>query len=117
LGEQGNALILHNFGGHRSSCASTTAIENTDNRYPIDDLEKRKKCRIVMLVLGILKTVVYGLVRPFVEETLFNSHPISKVYAIVHVDRVTPGHRRSNLEYLGENGEYILEKNIGCHVL
>jgi hypothetical protein len=38
LAELGNALILHNSGGHHSSCASTTAIENDENRYHIDDL-------------------------------------------------------------------------------
>jgi hypothetical protein len=37
LGEQENALVLHSPGGHRSICASTTAIENDDTRYPIDD--------------------------------------------------------------------------------
>jgi hypothetical protein len=49
--------------------------------------------------------MAYGLARPFVEETLFNSHPILKGYAIVHVDRIKHGHRRSKLEYPGENGE------------
>jgi hypothetical protein len=46
LSEQGNALVLHNPGGHRSSCASTTAIKNDDNCYPIDDLEESKECRL-----------------------------------------------------------------------
>jgi hypothetical protein len=91
LAEQGNALVLHNPGGHRSSCASTTTIENDDNRYPIDDLEKSKKCRLVTPVLGIQRTVVYGLARPFIEGTLFNSHPIPMGYAIVLMDRVKHG--------------------------
>jgi hypothetical protein len=52
-----------------------------------------------------------------VEGTLFNSHPIPKGYAIVLVDRVKPDHRRSKSEYFGENGEWKLGKNIGCHVL
>ncbi len=110
-------MVLHNPGGHRSSCASATAIKNDDNRYPIDDLEESKECRLVTPVLGIPRTVAYGLARPFVEGTLFNSHPIPKGYAIVLVDRVKPGHRRSKLEYPGENGEWKLGKNIGCHVL
>jgi hypothetical protein len=105
LAEQGNALVLHNPGGHHSSCASAIAIENGDNIYPIDDLEKTKECRLITPILVILRTVVYGLARPFVEGTLFNSHPIPKGYAIVHVDRVKPGHRRSKLEYPEENGE------------
>jgi hypothetical protein len=100
LAEQGNVLVLHNPGGHHSNCASATAIENDDNRYPIDDLEESKECRLVTPVLGIPRTVEYGLVRPLVEGTLFNSHPIPKGYAIVHMDRVKPGHRRSKLEYL-----------------
>jgi hypothetical protein len=104
LAKQGNALVLHSPGGLRSSCASTTAIENDDNCYPIDDLEESKECRLVMPVLGILRIVAYGLARPFVEGTLFNSHPIPKGYAIVLVDRVKPGHCRSKLEYPGENG-------------
>jgi hypothetical protein len=49
--------------------------------------------------------MVYGLARPFVEGTLFNSHPILKGYAIVLMDRVKPGHRISKMEYPGENGE------------
>jgi hypothetical protein len=57
------------------------------------------------------------MARPFVEGTLFNSHPIPKGYAIVHVDRVKPGHCRSKLEYPGENGEWKLGNNVGCHVL
>jgi hypothetical protein len=61
--------------------------------------------------------VAYGLARPFVEGTLLNSHPIPKEYVIVLVDRVKPGHPRSELEYPGENGEWKLGKNIGCHVL
>jgi hypothetical protein len=61
--------------------------------------------------------VAYGLARPFVEGTLFNSHPIPKGYAIVHVDRVKPGHRRSKLEYPEENGEWKLGKNVGSHFL
>jgi hypothetical protein len=105
LAEQGNALVLHNPGGHRSSCASVTAIKNDDNRYPIDDMEESKECRLVTPVLGITRTVVYGLARPFIQLTLFNSHPIPKGYAIVHVDKVKPGHRRSKLEYPRENGE------------
>jgi hypothetical protein len=117
LDEQENALVLHNPGGHRSSYTSATDIKNHDNRYPINNLEESKDCRLVMPVLGIPRTMAYGLARPFVEETLFNSHPIPKGYAIVHMDRVKPSHRRSKLEYPGENVECILEKNVGCHVL
>jgi hypothetical protein len=98
-------LVLHSPDGHHSSCASATAIENDKNRYPIDDLKENKQCRLVMHVLGIPKIVAYGLARPLVEGTLFNSHPIPKGYIIVLVDRVKPGHRRSKLEYPGENGE------------
>jgi hypothetical protein len=98
-------LVLHNPGGHCSSCASSTAIENDDNRYPNDDLEESKQCRLVMPILGIPRTMEYGLARPFVEGTLFNSHIIPKGYAIVLVDRVKPSHHRSKLEYLGKNGE------------
>jgi hypothetical protein len=105
LGEQGNALVLHSPSGHHSNCAPATAIENDDNRYPIDDLEESKECRIVTSILGIPRTMVYGLARPFVEGTLFNSHPIPKGYAIVLMDRVKPGHRISKMEYPGENGE------------
>jgi hypothetical protein len=57
--------------------------------------------------------VAYGLARPFVEGTLFNSHPIPKGYAIVLVHRVKSGHRRRKMEYLGENGEWKLGKNVG----
>jgi hypothetical protein len=117
LAEQGNALVLHNPGGHRSSCASVTAIENDDNRYPIDDLVESKECRLITPVLGIPRIVAYGLARPFVEGTLFYSHPIPKGNAIVLVDRVKPDHHRSKLEYPGENGECKLQKNVGCHVL
>jgi hypothetical protein len=117
LAEQGNALVLHNPSGHHSSCVSTTAIENDDDRYPIDDLEESKECRLVTPILGIPRIVVYGLAGPFIEGTLFNSHPIPKGYAIVLVDRVKPGHRRSKLKYPKENGEWKLGKNIGCHVL
>jgi hypothetical protein len=74
LAEQGNALVLHSPGGHRSSCASATPIENNDNNYPIDDLEEIKECRLVMPILGILRIVVFGFARPFIEGTLFNSH-------------------------------------------
>jgi hypothetical protein len=88
-------LVLHNPGGHRSSCASAAAIENDDNHYPIDDLEESKECTLVTPVLGIPRTVAYGLAGPFIEGTLFNSQTIPKGYAIVHVDRVKPGHRRS----------------------
>jgi hypothetical protein len=105
LAKQGNALVFHSLAGHRSSCASVTDIENDDNRYPIDDLEERKECRLVTPVLGIPRIVAYGLARPFVEGTLFNSHPIPKGYAIVLVHRVKSGHRRRKMEYLGENGE------------
>jgi hypothetical protein len=49
--------------------------------------------------------MAYGLASPLVEGTLFNSHPIPKGYAIVFVDRVKLDHRRSKLEYPGENGE------------
>jgi hypothetical protein len=110
-------LVLHSPSGYRSSYASATAIENDDNCYPIDDLEERKQCRLVTPVLGIPRTMAYGLARPFVEGTLFNSHPIPKGYAIVLVDRVKNGHRRSKLEYPGENGERKIGKNIGCHIL
>jgi hypothetical protein len=95
---------LHNPGGHHSSCASATAIENDENRYPIDDLEN-KECRLPTPVLGILRTMAYGITRPLVEGTLFNSHPIPKGYATVLVDKVKPVHHRSKLEYSGENGE------------
>jgi hypothetical protein len=98
-------LVLHIPGGHCSSCVSTTIIENDENRYPIDDLEESKQCRLVTHVLGIPRTVAYGLARPLIEGTLFNSHPIPKGYAIVLVDRVKSDHRRSKLEYTGENGE------------
>jgi hypothetical protein len=117
LAKPGNALVLHSPSGQCSSCASTAATENNDNRNPIDDLEESKECRLVMLVLGIPRTVAYGLARPFVEETLFNSHPIPKGYAIVLVGRVKLHHHRSKLEYPGENGEWKLGKNIGCHIL
>jgi hypothetical protein len=117
LAEQGNALVLHNPDEHRSSCASTTITENDDNPYPIDDLEESKECRLVTPVLGIPITMVYGLARPFIEGTLFNSHPMPKGYAIVLVDKVKPGHCRSKLGYPGENGESKHGKNIGCHVL
>jgi hypothetical protein len=117
LAELGNALVLHSPGGHHSSCTSATAIENDDNHYHIDDLEESKECRLVTSVLGIPRIVAYELARPFVEGTLFNSHPISKGYAIVLMDRVKPGHHRSKLEYPGENGEWKLRKNIGCHIL
>jgi hypothetical protein len=76
LTKQGNALVLHSPGGHRSNCASATTIENDDTRYPINDLEESKECRLVTPVLGIPRIVVYGLARPFVEGTLFNSQPI-----------------------------------------
>jgi hypothetical protein len=70
-----------------------------------------------MPVLGISRTVAYGLARSLVEGTLFNSQSIPKGYAIVPVDRVKPDHCRSKLEYPGENGEWKLGKNVGCHVL
>jgi hypothetical protein len=117
LAEQGNALVLHNPSGHHSSCTSATATENDDNRYHIEDLEESKECRLVTPVLGIRIIVKNGLVSPLVEGTLFNSHPIPKGYAIVLVDRVKPNHSRSKLEYPGENGEWMLRKNVGCHVL
>jgi hypothetical protein len=117
LAKQGNALVLHSPGGHRSSCAFATAIENDDNHYPIDDLEESKECRLIMPVLGIPRTVAYGLARPFIEGTLFNSHPIPKGYSIILMDRVKPSHHRSKLEYPEENGEWNLGKNVGCHVL
>jgi hypothetical protein len=116
LAENGNALVLHNPGGHHSSCTSATTIENDDNRYPIDDLEESKDYRLVTPFLGILRIVAYGLARPFIEGTLFNSHLIPKGYATVHVDKVKPSHRRSKLEYPKENGEWKLRKNVGCHV-
>jgi hypothetical protein len=108
---------VHIPSGHRSSCASASAIENDDNRYPIDDLEETKECRFVMPVLDIPRTVAYGLARPFIEGDLFNSHPIPKGYSIVHVDKVKPGLRRSKLEYPRDNGECKLGKNVGCHIL
>jgi hypothetical protein len=98
-------LVLHSPGGHRSSCASATAIENDENHYPIEDMEESKECRFVTPVLGISRIVAYGLTSPLVEGTVFNSHPIPKGCAIVLVDRVKPDHRRSKLEYPGENGE------------
>jgi hypothetical protein len=116
LVEQENALVLHNPGGHRSSCPFVTAIENDGNCYLIDELEESKECRLTMYVLGIPRTMAYGLARPFIEGTLFNSHPIPKGYVIVHVDRIKSGHRRSKLEYPGENGEWRLGKNVDCHV-
>jgi hypothetical protein len=58
LAQQGNALVLHNPSGHRSSCASTTAIENDENRYPTDDLEESKEYRLVTHILGILRNQV-----------------------------------------------------------
>jgi hypothetical protein len=70
-----------------------------------------------MSVLGIPNIVAYGLARPLVEGTLFNSHPIPQGYAIVLVDKVKPGHRRSKLEYSGESGEWKHGKNIGYHIL
>jgi hypothetical protein len=117
LDEQGNALVLHSPGGHCSSCASATAIENDDNRYPILDLEESKECRLVTPVLGIPRTVAYGLASSLVEGTLLNSHPIPKGYAIAHVDRVKPDHRRSKLEYPRENGEWKLGKNVSYHII
>jgi hypothetical protein len=96
---------LHNPSGHRSSFVSATAIENDDNHYLIDDLMESKECKLVMSILGIPRIVAYVLARPFIEGTIFNSHPIPKGYAIVLMDRVKPGHRRSKLEYPGENGE------------
>jgi hypothetical protein len=92
LTQQGNALVFHSPGGHHSSCSSATAIENDENRYPIDDLDESKQYSLVTPILGILRIVVYGLARPLVEGTLFNSH-------------LKLGHRRSKLEYPGENGE------------
>jgi hypothetical protein len=91
-------LVLHSPSGHHCSCASATAIENDDNLYPIDDLEESKECRLVTLILGIPRTVAYGLARPLVEGTLFNFDPIPKGYAIVLVGRVKPDHRRRKLE-------------------
>jgi hypothetical protein len=110
-------LVLHNPGGHRSSCAFATAIENDKNHYSIDDLEESKECRLVTPILGIPRTVAYELARPLVEGTIFNSHPIPNGYALVLVDGVKRRHRRSKLEYTGENGEWKLRKNIGCHIL
>jgi hypothetical protein len=71
--QQGNALVLHDPFGHHSSCASATAIENDENRYPIDDLEESKECRLVTPILGIPRILAYGMVKPLVERTLFNS--------------------------------------------
>jgi hypothetical protein len=112
LAKQRNALVLYNPGGHRSSCTSTTAIENNDNHYFIDDLEESKECRLVTSVLGIPRTVAHGLAKPFVEWTLFNSHPIPKGYAIEHVDMVKPGHHRSKLEYPREKVNGNLERTL-----
>jgi hypothetical protein len=117
LVEPGNPLVLHNPDGHRSSCASTTAIENDDNCYPIDDLEESKEFRLLMPILGIPRTMAYGLARCFIQGTLFNSHPIPKGYVIVLMDMVKPGHCRSKLEYPEENSERKLGKNVGCHIL
>jgi hypothetical protein len=117
LAEQGNSLVLHNPGGHRNSCTSITAIENDDNCYPIDVLEESKEYRLVKPVLGIPRTVAYGLASPLDEGTLFNSHPILKGYNIVLVDRIKPSHNRSKLEYPGENGEWKLGKKVSYHVL
>jgi hypothetical protein len=117
LTKQRNALVLHSPGGHHSSCASATAIENVDNHYHIDDLKESKEYMFVTSVLGISRTVAYEFAKPFVEGTLFNSHPIPKEYAIVLVEKVKSGHHRSKLEYLGENGEWNLRKNVGYHVL
>jgi hypothetical protein len=97
LAEPENALVLHNPSGHYSSYTSTTAIKNDDNCYPIDDLEESKECKLVTPILGILRIVAYGLIRPFIEGTLFNSHPIPIGYAIVLVDMVKPSHHRSKL--------------------
>jgi hypothetical protein len=72
---------------------------------------------LVTPVLSIPKTVAYGLAKSLAEGTLFNSHPIPKGYAIVLVDRVKHDHHRSKLEYPGENGEWKLIKNAGCHIL
>jgi hypothetical protein len=108
LAKQANILVLHSPGGYRSNYASATATENDDNRYPVDDLEESKQYRLVTPVLGIPRTVAYGLARPFVEGTLFNSHPIPKRYAIVLMDKVKPGHCRSKLVYPGDNGEWKL---------
>jgi hypothetical protein len=33
------------------------------------------------------------------------------------MNRVKPDHRRSKLEYSGENGEWKLGKNVGYHIL
>jgi hypothetical protein len=117
LVEQGNDLVLHSPGGHCSTCASVTTIENDDNCYHIEDLEESKEYRLITPILGIPRTVAYGLASPLVEGTLFNSHPIPKGYAIVLVNRVKPDHRRSKLEYPGENGEWKLGKNVGRHIL
>jgi hypothetical protein len=70
LAQQENALVLHNPGGHHSSCTSVTAIENDENRYSVDDLEESKECRLIIPILGIPRTVAYGLARPLVEGTL-----------------------------------------------
>jgi hypothetical protein len=67
LGNQGNALILSSPGGHRSSCASATAPKNDENRYPIDNLGESKECRLVTPMLGIARTVPYGLATTLVE--------------------------------------------------
>jgi hypothetical protein len=80
-------------------------------------MEESKECRLVTLVLVIQRIVAYELARPLVEGTLFNSHPIPKRYAIGLEDRAKPDHRRSKLEYSGENGEWKLGKNVGCHIL
>jgi hypothetical protein len=70
-------------------------VKATIGIYMLVDYSVAKKCQ----------QVTYGLASPLVEGTLFNSHPIPKGYAIVLVDRVKPGHRRSKLEYPRENDE------------
>jgi hypothetical protein len=80
-------------------------------------MEESKECRLVIPVLGIPRIVAYGLARPFVDGTLFNSHPIPKGYAIVLVGKVKPGHHRSKRENHREDGQWKLGKNVGCHVL
>jgi hypothetical protein len=43
LAQQGNAFVMHSPGGHCSSCASATAIENDENYY------SKKRFRVVNL--------------------------------------------------------------------
>ncbi|GJN04965.1 hypothetical protein PR202_ga22550 [Eleusine coracana subsp. coracana] len=61
--------------------------------------------------------VAYGFVEPLDEGTLFRDHPIPKGYTMVHLDIVKCDHRKSKLDYPGDEGEFKLEKNIGRYIL